>query len=104
MDEIVIVESHDYAQVVFDEIKDCFVENQPLECHFSINELLKADPSDSIGIFKVGFVNHKDFYCSVQVDLGAIKGNKGTITFKGKLNLLETEPQYYSFKEIYFFI
>jgi len=83
MDEIVIVESHDYAQVVFDEIKDCFTENQPLECHFTINELLKADPSDSIGIFKVGFVNHKDYYCHVQIDLNAIKANKGMIMFKG---------------------
>jgi len=87
MEDIVIVESHDYAQVVFDEIKDCFTENQPLECYFTINDLLKADPSDMIGIFKVGFVNHKDFYCHAQIDLEAIKENKVKITFKGKLFL-----------------
>ena len=83
MEDIVIVESHDYAQVVFDEIRDCFIENQPLECHFTINELLKADHSDWIGVYKVGFLNHKDHYCFAQIDLETIKGNKGTILFKG---------------------
>ena len=83
MEDLVIVDSNDYAQVVFDEIRDCFTENQPLECHFTINELLKADPADWIGIYKVGFLNHKDHYCFVQVDFNEIKQNKGKIVFNG---------------------
>ena len=88
MEDIVIVESNDYAQVVFDEIKECFIENQTLECHFTLNELLKADASDWIGIYKVGFVNHKDHYCFAPINLEAIHENKGKIIFKGILRFL----------------
>ena len=84
MEDLVIVESNDYAQVVFDEIKECFAENQPLECHFTLNELLKADASDWIGIYKVGFVHHKDHFCANPIKIEAIHDNKGTIVFKGK--------------------
>ena len=83
VEDIVIIDSNDYAQVIFDDVKECFIENQPLECHFNLNDLLRADSSDMIGVYKVGFVNYKDYYCCVTVDLSLISENKGKITFPG---------------------
>jgi len=52
-EDLVIVESTDYAQVVFDDVRDCFSYDKPLNCVFTLNNLLKADKSDWIGIYKV---------------------------------------------------
>ena len=82
MEDIVIVESKDYAQVVFDDVKECFMENQPLECLFNLNELLKPNGSDWIGIYKVGFVNIRDFVCTQPVSVESIDNNKGKVTFQ----------------------
>lgn len=96
MEDIVIVESHDYAQVVFDDIKDCFKENQSLECHFTINSLLKADLSDWVGIYKVGFVNHKDHFCFVSINIDDVKDNKGKVFFKAD-DLPKDDGEFYQF-------
>ena len=53
MDDLVIVEQIDYSQVVFDDVKECYPEDSDLLIHYSLNELLKADQSDFIGIYKV---------------------------------------------------
>jgi hypothetical protein len=53
MEDIVIIESKDYSQVVFDEIKDCYREDLNLECFFTLNELIKPDQTDFIAIYKV---------------------------------------------------
>lgn len=52
-EDLVIVESTDYAQVVFDDVKDCYSIDKPLHCIFTLNNLLKAEKSDWIGIYKV---------------------------------------------------
>jgi hypothetical protein len=84
MEDIVIVESKDYAQVVFDDVKECYTENSPLECWFNLNELLKADSSDLVGIYKVGFVNLREYVCAQSVAMDSIENHKGKVIFKGK--------------------
>jgi hypothetical protein len=83
MEDMVIVESKDYAQVVFEDVRECYTERQPLECLFNLNELLKVDDTDWIGIYKVGFSNYKEFVCMKPIDLQLIDGNKGKIIFDG---------------------
>lgn len=83
MEDLVMIESKDYAQVVFDDVKECYSENQHLECLFNLNELLKADSSDWIGIYKVGFTNYKDFVCKQQIDFDSISDFKAKIVFQG---------------------
>jgi Tax1-binding protein 1 len=83
-EDIVIVESKDYAQVIFDDVKECYTENQPLECSFTISELLKPDAADWIGIYRVGFTSCKDDYvCYLQVNPSEILENKGKVVFEG---------------------
>ena len=88
MEDLVIVESKDYAQVVFEDVRECYAEGQTLECLFNLNELLKASETDWIGIYKVGFANYKDFSCIKHIDLQLINKNKGKILFEGLLKLI----------------
>lgn len=53
MDDVVIVESNDYSQVVFDNVFECYPETQDLDCFFTLNKLLKADCTDFVGVYKV---------------------------------------------------
>jgi hypothetical protein len=53
MEDVVIVERNDFSQVIFHCSDECYNENQQLRCEFTLNELLKADLNDYIGIFKV---------------------------------------------------
>lgn len=87
MEDLVIVESKDYAQVVFEDVRECYAESQSVECYFNLNELLKASDADWIGIYKVGFGNYKDFVCIRQVELRSIVDNKGKIVFDGNSSL-----------------
>ena len=80
-DDIVIVETTDYAQVVFEDVKETFTNARQLECAFTLNELLKADESDWIGIYKVGFENCNDYLANVMLDLDQVKENKGKVVF-----------------------
>lgn len=82
-EDIVIVDTKDYAQVVFDDVKECYVEKSPVECLFSLNSLLKASTADSIGIFQVGFNGHKDYKCIMPVNTDLIDSNKGKLIFEG---------------------
>jgi hypothetical protein len=84
MEDVIIVDTKDYAQVVFEEVKEFYSEKQTLECYFHLNELLKAKENDWIGIYKVGFSNYRDFVCMQAIDLEQIDGNKGRIIFDCK--------------------
>ena len=53
MEDLVIIESKDYSQVVFDDVSECYREENDLVCHFTLNELLKPIQTDYIGIYKV---------------------------------------------------
>lgn len=96
MEDVVIVESKDYAQVVFDDVKECYTENHPLECWFNLNELLKAGPSDTVGIYKVGFVNFKEHVCTQTVSVDSIENHKGKVEFTAD-QLPKDDGEFYQF-------
>lgn len=70
-EDIVIVESSDYAQVVFEDVRETYSNLKPLECTFILNELLQNEQSDDwVGIYKVGFSNCSQFICNQPVNSG----------------------------------
>lgn len=83
-EDIVIVDSSDYAQVVFDDVNECYTSAKPLECEFTLNELLKGSEGsiDWIGIYKVGFSDCSEYMCNLPVE--AVAENKGKVVFPGK--------------------
>jgi hypothetical protein len=86
MEDIVIVESNDYAQVLFDDVQECYGEHKDLTCHFTLNEFLEIDKNDFIGIYKVGFIKHKDHVVLLNIDISEInEHNKGKLVFAGDL-------------------
>lgn len=87
MEDLVLVEAKDYAQVIFEDVSECYSINQPLECVFSLNELLKADSADWIGIYKVGFTNYKEFICKSSLDLTLLKDSDGKVVFQGEFRI-----------------
>jgi hypothetical protein len=95
-EDIVIVETKDYAQVVFDDVKECYSESQPVECVFTLNSLLKINPTDSIGIFKVGFTGPSDYVCQEPINLELINENKGKLVFDPK-SLPKDDGEFYQF-------
>lgn len=82
--DLVLVESKDFAQVVFDDVRDEYAENGTVECEFTLNELLAADETDWIGVYKVGFSSHRDFVCKAPVELALIANNHGKVCFSCK--------------------
>lgn len=84
--DLVLIESKDFAQVVFDDVRDEYTESSPLECEFSLNELLAASETDWIGIYKVGFSSHRDFISKVDIDFKGLDNNHGKVTFPGTIN------------------
>ena len=91
-----IVETKDYAQVIFEDVESSYSENQDLECSFTINELLKPDSTDSVGIFKIGFQVYKDHVCIEPIDVDAIKEGKGKVVFPGD-DLPKDDGDFYQF-------
>ena len=81
--DLVLVESKDFAQVVFADVHDDYAENAQIECEFALNELLKADETDWIGVYKVGFSSHRDFVCKAMVDTSMVVDNHGKVCFPG---------------------
>ena len=61
-EDLVIVESTDYAQIVFDDVRECYSFNKPLECLFTLNDLIKPNETDWIGIYKV----YEYFYLKIR--------------------------------------
>jgi len=95
-EDLVIVDSTDYAQVVFDDVKECFSYDKPLTCVFTLNSLLRADKSDWIGIYKVGFTNCNEHLCIVPVSVDMIKDGKGKFTFQAEM-LPKDDGEFYQF-------
>ena len=65
MEDLVIIEAKDYQQVIFEEIQDFYARNTNLNCSIIINDLLKINESDFVGIYKVGFKNLDEFLTCV---------------------------------------
>lgn len=96
-EDIVIVESSDYAQVVFNDVKEMYSHAKPLECTFTLNELLKCEESnDWIGIYKVGFSNCDEYISYLPVDIKTVTENKGNVTFNVE-DLPKDDGEFYQF-------
>ena len=84
-EDLVIVDSSDYAQVVFDDVSECYSNVKRLVCEFTLNELLKTSGEESIdwiGIYKVGFSDCSEYVCNLPVD--TVTENKGKVVFPSK--------------------
>ena len=86
MEDMVIVESKDYAQVLFDDVCETYANARPLECSFTLSELLTpANAGDMVAIFKVGFVHYTEYLCAKPVNVDkmttAPNKSKGTVVF-----------------------
>ena len=53
MENKVIIESRDFAQVVFENVAEWYFESKPIECKFTLSQLFKVEPTDFIGIYRV---------------------------------------------------
>lgn len=94
-EDIVIIDSSDYAQVVFEDVNECFSHCKPLECEFTLNELLTgSDSIDWIGIYKVGFSDCSDYTCNLPVD--KVTDNKGKVVFPIEI-LPKEDGEFYQF-------
>lgn len=96
MNDLVVVESNDYAQVIFEHVKELYFENENLDCYFNLNQHLKPDENDFIGIYKVGFNNYKEFKCKKNLDLSLINSSNGKLAFKGE-ELPKEDGEFYQF-------
>ncbi|CAF1053420.1 unnamed protein product [Brachionus calyciflorus] len=96
MDDCVMVQSQDYAQVIFEDLKDAYTENQDLECLFSFNDLVKMDSSDWIGIYKVGFTNCKDYICKQSIKIDSISESRGKVVFPSD-QIPKSDNEFYQF-------
>jgi len=92
-----MIESRDYAQVVFECVGECYTESQQLECFFTLSQLLKVEPTDFIGIFKVGFTNLKEYVLMKPINVELLtKEKKGKLVFEGQ-QLPKEDGEYYQF-------
>lgn len=81
--DLVLIDSKDFAQVVFDEVRDEYAEGNGIECEFTLNELLAADEADWIGVYKVGFASQRDYICKALVEPSLVLNNRGKVCFSG---------------------
>lgn len=95
-EDIVIVDSSDYAQVVFEDVNECYTNAKPLECEFTLNELLKSGEGsiDWIGIYKVGFSDCSEYVCNLPIE--SATENKGKVVFPVEV-LPKEEGEFYQF-------
>lgn len=75
MEDIVIIEPQDYSQVSFENIQETYPGGMDLQCFFKVNELMKIEDSDIIGLYKVGFKNSNEHVTSVAVNTKEINEN-----------------------------
>ena len=96
MDDIVVVQSQDYAQILFEDLNESYPESQDLECLFSLNELVKIESTDWIGIYKVGFTNCKDFMCKQNINLDQVADSRGKLVFPAN-DVPKDDGEFYQF-------
>lgn len=56
-----------FTQVKFIDIPECYYHQKDVKCQFTVSPVLKPEPSDIIGIYKVGWKTTKDPVCSKAV-------------------------------------
>lgn len=95
MEDLVIVDSKDYAQVIFDCTTEHFCNNEPILCEFTLSGLFEAKISDFIGIYKVGFANFQDFLAKKSLNEECLSSGKVLFELEDLKNI--TFGDYYQF-------
>ncbi|XP_016401602.1 calcium-binding and coiled-coil domain-containing protein 2 [Sinocyclocheilus rhinocerous] len=63
----VIMETSSYSQVVFNDVPPSFPPNTAVTCRYTLTGAVKPNPSDWIGIYKVGWSSTQKYYTYVWV-------------------------------------
>uniref|UniRef100_A0A3Q2FQZ7 Tax1 (human T-cell leukemia virus type I) binding protein 1a n=1 Tax=Cyprinodon variegatus TaxID=28743 RepID=A0A3Q2FQZ7_CYPVA len=57
-----IMETSNFAHVIFQNVGKSFLPQTPLECHYTLTPYITPHPKDWVGIFKVGWSSARDYY------------------------------------------
>lgn len=57
-----IMETSNFAHVIFQNVGKSFLPQAPLECSYTLTPYLSPHPKDWVGIFKVGWSTARDYY------------------------------------------
>ncbi|KAJ0055187.1 hypothetical protein NL108_012630 [Boleophthalmus pectinirostris] len=57
-----IMETSNFAHVIFQNVGKSFLPQAPLECHYTLTPYIAPHPKDWVGIFKVGWSTARDYY------------------------------------------
>uniref|UniRef100_A0A8D3AXH1 Tax1 (human T-cell leukemia virus type I) binding protein 1a n=1 Tax=Scophthalmus maximus TaxID=52904 RepID=A0A8D3AXH1_SCOMX len=57
-----IMETSNFAHVIFQNVGKSFLPQAPLECHYTLTPYITPHPKDWVGIFKVGWSTARDYY------------------------------------------
>ncbi|XP_051949080.1 tax1-binding protein 1 homolog A-like [Xyrauchen texanus] len=58
----VVMETSNFAHVIFQNVGKSFLPQAALECHFTLTPFINPHPKDWVGIFKVGWSSARDYY------------------------------------------
>uniref|UniRef100_A0A3B5BCI7 Tax1-binding protein 1 homolog A-like n=1 Tax=Stegastes partitus TaxID=144197 RepID=A0A3B5BCI7_9TELE len=57
-----IMETSNFAHVIFQNVEKSFLPQAPLECRYTLTPYIAPHPKDWVGIFKVGWSTARDYY------------------------------------------
>ncbi|XP_035537423.1 tax1-binding protein 1 homolog A isoform X1 [Morone saxatilis] len=57
-----VMETSNFAHVIFQNVGKSFLPQAPLECHYTLTPYISPHPKDWVGIFKVGWSTARDYY------------------------------------------
>ncbi|KAF7221749.1 tax1-binding protein 1 homolog A isoform X3 [Nothobranchius furzeri] len=57
-----IMETSNFAHVIFQDVGKSFLPQAPLECRYTLTPYITPHPKDWVGIFKVGWSTARDYY------------------------------------------
>ncbi|XP_037549274.1 tax1-binding protein 1 homolog A [Nematolebias whitei] len=57
-----IMETSNFAHVIFQNVEKSFLPQAPLECRYTLTPYITPHPKDWVGIFKVGWSTARDYY------------------------------------------
>ncbi|KAE8282167.1 Tax1-binding protein 1-like protein A [Larimichthys crocea] len=57
-----VMETSNFAHVIFQNVGKSFLPQAPLECHYTLTPYIAPHPKDWVGIFKVGWSTARDYY------------------------------------------
>ncbi|XP_077051599.1 tax1-binding protein 1 homolog A isoform X1 [Siphateles boraxobius] len=58
----VVMETSNFAHVIFQNVGKSFLPQAALECHYTLTSFITPHPKDWVGIFKVGWSSARDYY------------------------------------------